>query len=112
MSFLLNTAFCTIAELVLGLLFNADYHAWDYRDQFLTWNGQICLLYTLCFGVMSSVITWFIYPMMERNLTRVNRDVFRVVFGVSCVLFILIVATYNIDMPKELQIDMTSLGSP
>ena len=96
-SFLINTLFCTGAELVLGLLCNGDYHAWDYRNMFMNFMGQICLLYTLCFGVASSIITWFVYPMMERAFSNMNRDVFIVIFIVSLVLFLMIVATYNID---------------
>jgi len=115
-SFLVNTLFCVVAELILGFLFNADYSAWDYRDQFMNFMGQICLLYTLAFGVMSSFITWIVYPMMERHISNLNRDVFRIVFVVSCVLFLLIIATYNVDldtlMPGEnLSIDLSSSSS-
>ena len=97
-SFLFNTLFCVAAELILGFLFNADYSAWDYRDQFMNFEGQICLLYTLAFGVMASLISWFVYPMMENKFSNLNRDVFRVVFVVCCVLFIMIFVTYNIDL--------------
>ncbi len=105
-SFLINTLFCTGAELVLGLLCNGDYHAWYYRDQFMNFMGQICLLYTLSFGVASSVITWFVYPMMERGFSHVNRDAFRIIFGVSLVLFLMIVAAYNIDLGSKLSINL------
>ncbi len=104
-SFLINTLFCTGAELVLGFLFNADYHAWDYRGQFMNFMGQICLLYTVSFGIASSIITWFVYPMMERGFSYVNRDAFRIIFGVSLVLFIMIVATYNIDLGNSMSIN-------
>ena len=97
-SFLFNTLFCVAAELILGFLFNADYSAWDYRDQFMNFQGQICLLYTLAFGIMASIITWCVYPMLENKFSNLNRDVFRLVFAVSCVLFIMIYATYNIDL--------------
>lgn len=96
-SFLVNTLFCTVAELALGLAFNADLSAWDYSDQFLNFQGQICLLYTTAFGILSSAITWVLYPFMERRFARLSRDMMRVVFVASAVLFILIVATYNVD---------------
>ena len=115
-SFLINTLFCVVAELILGFLFNADYSAWDYRGQFMNFMGQICLLYTLAFGLMSSFITWIVYPMMERNFSYVNRDAFRIIFIVSCVLFLLIYTTYNVDLdtllPGEgVSIDLSSSSS-
>ena len=115
-SFLVNTLFCVVAELILGFLFNADYSAWDYRDQFMNFMGQICLLYTLAFGVMASFITWVVYPMMERHVSNLNRDIFRIVFVVACVLFLLIYATYNVDldtlMPGEdLAVDLSASSS-
>ena len=97
LSFLVNTAFCVIAELLLGFFFNADYHAWDYRDQFMNFQGQICLVYSIAFGIASSVITWYIFPMMENALGDLRRDVFGVIFAVAVVLYILIFVTYNID---------------
>ena len=36
--------------------------------------------------------------MLENKSSHLNRDVFRLVFAVSCVLFIMIYATYNVDL--------------
>lgn len=103
-SFLVNTAFCVAAELILGFAFNQDYSAWDYRDQFLNFQGQICFLYTLAFGVASSVITWLVYPFMEKHLGHLSRDMFRVVFLGSTVLFIIIFVLYAIT-PTQAGLD-------
>lgn len=100
-SFLLNMAFCVGAELVLGFLFNADYHAWDYRNQFMNFMGQICLLYSVCFGVVSSAITWYVYPFMERQFSYVSHETFRFIFAGALVLFLYILFTYNFD-PQDL----------
>ncbi|MDO4183147.1 MAG: putative ABC transporter permease [Coriobacteriia bacterium] len=100
LSFLVNTLFCVAAELILGYLFNQDYHAWDYRDQFLNFDGQICLLYTLAFGIFASLITWQVYPFLEWCFGHVNKEVFGVIFFASLILFVLIVLTYNIDLDE------------
>ena len=102
-SFFINMAFCVIAELILGMLFNADHHAWDYSNQFLNFQGQICLLYSLCFGFLSSGITWYIYPLMERQWSYVSKDAFRVIFVASAVLFVFLYFAYNCD-PYDLGI--------
>ena len=107
-SFMLNMAFCVAAELVLGFLFNTDYHAWDYRDQFMNFEGQICLLYSVCFGVASSAITWFVYPFMERQFSYVSHESFRFIFVGALVLFLFILFTYNFD-PHDLGLISYSL---
>ena len=37
----------TTVELLAGLLFNRDYHVWDYRQLPANFKGQICLTYSL-----------------------------------------------------------------
>ena len=116
-SFIFNMAFCVAAELILGFLFNADYSAWDYRNQFMNFEGQVCLLYSIAFGVMSSLMTWIIYPMLEHRFANLNRDVFRVIFVAAFVLYLMIYATYNVDldtmMPgQHLSLDMNDTDDP
>lgn len=96
-SFLVNALFCAAAELALGLAFNADLSAWDYSDQFLNFQGQVCFLYTVCFGVVSSLIVWQAYPALERQFSYVGRDAFRVIFVGSAALFLMLILAYNID---------------
>jgi cytochrome c biogenesis factor len=74
----------------------------------MNFMGQVCLVYTVAFGIAASLITWFVYPMLERSFSLMNRDIFRVVFVVCCVLFIVIFATYNVDPPDFLAIDFSS----
>lgn len=113
LSFLANTLFCTVAELALGFAFNADLQAWNYSDQFMNFQGQICLLYTMAFGVLSSFITWQLYPLMERQFSYVSKDAFRIIFVASAVLYLLIFVTYNVnpDAMFGTAIDLKNLGN-
>lgn len=77
---------------------NRDYSVWDYRNQPVNFMGQVCLVYSLLFTIVAMVVTWAIFPALERLLSRVNRDAFRVIFTVSLVLFLLLVVTYSIDL--------------
>ena len=36
------TIFCTIVEFIFGLIFNMDYHIWDYRNMPLNIMGLVC----------------------------------------------------------------------
>lgn len=52
---LLSSLFITAMEYVVGINFNADYHIWDYRGLWLNIDGQICLGYSLLWGLLGLV---------------------------------------------------------
>ena len=52
---LLSSLFITAMEYVVGINFNADYHIWDYRGLWLNVDGQICLGYSLLWGLLGLV---------------------------------------------------------
>ena len=41
------TGIITSVEYAAGLLFNRNYHIWDYRELPLNYRGQVCLPYSL-----------------------------------------------------------------
>ena len=43
----LGAGVITAVELMTGLLFNRDYRVWDYRAMPLSFQGQICLPFSL-----------------------------------------------------------------
>lgn len=45
----------TILELITGLLFNQNYHIWDYRNIPLNFKGQICLPFSVVWCLLSFV---------------------------------------------------------
>lgn len=57
----------TAGELVTGLLVNRQYHVWDYRGLPLNFQGQICLLYSLLW-VLLSPIGWGLHQGLNRRL--------------------------------------------
>ena len=38
----------------MGLIVNADYQLWDYRENFANIGGQACLQNTTAFGVVAA----------------------------------------------------------
>ena len=69
-SFLSGALLCTLIEFSMGLIVNADLQLWDYRDNFCNFMGQVCLQNTMAFGVVASIITWWVYPLLERWIAR------------------------------------------
>lgn len=54
--------FCTGAEWICGLLFNKDYHIWDYRGLPLSsLDGQVCLLFSLAWCLIAA----FAIPLLD-----------------------------------------------
>ena len=103
-SFLSNALLCTIIEFSMGLLFNADLQLWDYTDNFCNFMGQVCLQNTMAFGVAASLITWWLYPLMERWIARVPRDIMNIVFVVVALFGAILWSLYLITPIPELDL--------
>ena len=98
-SFLSGALLCTLIEFSMGLIVNADLQLWDYRDNFCNFMGQVCLQNTTAFGVMASIITWWVYPMMERWIARVPQDIMNIVAVVIIVFGAIVWSLYLINPP-------------
>lgn len=59
MDFLLQIFMCmilvTVCEYYVGCAVNKDYFIWDYRDVWMNYKGQICLPFTLAWGLISTI---------------------------------------------------------
>ena len=98
-SFFAGALLCTIIEFSMGLLVNADLQLWDYRDNFCNIMGQVCLQNTMAFGVVAGIITWWVYPLLERLIARVPRDIMNIVFVVVALFGAIIWSLYIINPP-------------
>jgi uncharacterized membrane protein len=98
-SFFAGALLCTIIEFSMGLLVNDHYQLWDYRENFCNIMGQVCLQNTAAFGVVAAIITWWVYPLMERWIARVPRDIMNIVFVVVAVFGAIIWSLYLINPP-------------
>ena len=99
-SFITNALLCTVIEFGMGLIVNADHQLWDYTNNFGNIMGQVCLQNTMAFGVAASIICWFVYPLLERWLSRLPRNVMNIVFIAVLVFGAIIWSLYIIDPPE------------
>ena len=97
-SFVANALVCSIIEFSMGLLVNADLQLWDYTNNFGNIMGQVCLQNTMAFGVAASLIAWFVYPLLERLIARVPRDVMNIVFILVVVFGAIIWSLYLVNV--------------
>lgn len=105
-SFVANASVCTLIELVMGLIWNTPagpdgtLPLWDYSDMFCNFMGQICLQNAIAFGIAATFMVWFIYPSLEKFLSRFSKDSMNVAFVVVVLFFILLLALYLITLPS------------
>ncbi len=98
-SFFAGALLCTVIEFSMGLLVNADLQLWDYRENFCNIMGQVCLQNTMAFGVVAAIITWWVYPMLERLIARVPNDIMNIVAIVIFVFGGIVWSLYLINPP-------------
>ncbi|HAM15161.1 MAG TPA: hypothetical protein DCP91_04760 [Eggerthellaceae bacterium] len=98
-SFVAGALLCSVIEFSMGLVVNDHYQLWDYRENFGNIMGQVCLQNTMAFGVVASIITWWVYPMLERMIARVPRDIMNIVFVVVAVFGAIIWSLYLVNPP-------------
>jgi len=66
---LAGTTICTTGELVFGLLFNRDFRIWDYRSLPLNLWGQVCLIYSLLWAVLT-IPAVGLYAVLDQGLSK------------------------------------------
>lgn len=104
-SFVVNTVFCAAIELVLGFTCNwppdpvtGALPLWDYSNMAFNFMGQICLLNTTFFGVMATLMTWLVYPALEKVFVKIPKDIMNILTVVILLFFVLVVCMYVINL--------------
>ena len=101
LSFIANALTCTAIELVLGLATNQDLQLWDYSDMFCNFMGQVCLQNSLFFGFVATVMTWVVYPALERLFRRIPNEAVNGIFVVAIVGCVMLYALYYFNLSKD-----------
>ncbi len=99
LSFIANALVCTIIEFSMGMMVNADLQLWDYSNMFCNFMGQVCLQNALFFGFVATLMTWVIYPALEKLFRRVPNEMMTVVFVAVIVGCAILYALYYINFP-------------
>lgn len=69
---------------------------WDYTGYFLNIGGFVCFLSAFCFGIGGLIITYLIYPFIEKILKKINIKwikrslmLISIIFGIDIIASIL-----------------------
>lgn len=98
LSFIANMLVCTAIEFFMGLAVNADLQLWDYTNMFGNIMGQVCLLYSSFFGLVATIMTWVIYPALERLFRRIPVEGMNGLFVITLVGYMVLLALYYINV--------------
>lgn len=82
MDFIIQVFICgtcaLFGELICGILFNADYHIWDYRELPFNFMGQIQLYFAFIWYILVSIfipvldyIDYYMFPREEKPYYKV-----------------------------------------
>ena len=106
-SFIVNALVCTGIEPAMGLITNADLQLWDYSNMFCNFMGQVCLQNALFFGFVATIMSWLVYPALERLFRRIPNEAATGIFILAVVGCVLLYALYyiNIRVPKTQSLD-------
>lgn len=65
--FLLGAILCTILEYVTSWIMEVLFHMrwWDYSNKKWNIKGRVCLLNTVLFGIMSTVVVYIVHPAIQ-----------------------------------------------
>ena len=109
-SFLVNGLLCSVLEFVGGLLANPNHELWDYSNMPFNIMGQVCLQNAIGFGLACTLITWVVYPALERAIARVPDDIMNVIF-VGAFSFNMILQILYLVEPAEIANAFNQLGA-
>ena len=100
-SFIANGLVCTAIEFTMGMFVNQDLQLWDYSTMFGNFMGQVCLQNGLFFAFLATVMTWVVYPALERLFRRIPNEYMTGVFVAVVVGYVILMALYYINIPQQ-----------
>ncbi len=113
-SFIINTLVCSAIELTLGLLqnqpVNGVYPLWNYSTMPFNFMGQICLQNSLAFGAVATLMTWVVYPSLEKLMSKLPNNIANVVFIVVVVFFSICMCLYCIKLAAPVPAATVEVG--
>lgn len=99
-SFLVNGFVCTMVEFCFGIAVNQQHQLWDYSDMAFNFMGQVCLQNAVGFALISTLITWVIYPYIARNVAKVPKNAMSVAAWIIIFFYLVLQSLYLINIPS------------
>lgn len=107
--FFLAITILTLWEYLVGVLLEKLFHTkyWDYSNQNFNFQGRICLVNSICWGVLGVLFTKYIHPFVENIISKIDKNIlvysitiFTIVFLVDMVVSVINVKNIKTTLDK------------
>lgn len=94
--FVMSIIVCSVLEYLTSYFMEKLFKArwWDYSNKKFNINGRICLINSIAFGVVATVIMYFVNPKINMIIDKMPQNILEVV---SIILFIIFTIDYIIS---------------
>lgn len=88
--FFISIIILTIWEYIVGVLLEKIFKTkyWDYSDQKFNFQGRICLVNSLCWGVLGIIFVKFIHPFVQNFVSQVDITLLKYIISVIVIVFL------------------------
>lgn len=76
-----------IVGVMLEKIFKTKY--WDYSDQKFNFQGRICLVNSICWGVLAVLLVKYIHPFIENLVSKVDITILYYIIGITSFLMLI-----------------------
>ena len=89
--FLVSIVSLTLWEYIVGVLLEKVFNTkcWDYSNQKFNFQGRICLINSLCWGVLGVIFIKYIHPFIQELVKKVDIHVLHYVILIATVVFLI-----------------------
>lgn len=98
--FLVSIVVLTLWEYIVGVLLEKVFHTkyWDYSDQKFNLQGRVCLVNSICWGILGVAFVKYIHPFIQGCITKVDRNLLIYIVTIFTIIFIVDMITSIIKM--------------
>lgn len=91
-----------IVGVMLEKMFKTKY--WDYSEQKFNFQGRICLVNSICWGVLGVLFVKYIHPFIQKMILRVDKQLLQYIV---CIIFFVVIVDMIVSIIKMKNIKST-----
>lgn len=94
--FVMSIIVCSVLEYLTSFFMEKIFKArwWDYSNKKFNINGRICLINSIAFGVVATVIMYFVNPEINMIISKIPEDTLQII---SIILFVIFAVDYVVS---------------
>lgn len=88
--FLIATIVLTIWEYIVGVMLEKLFHTkyWDYTDHKFNFQGRVCLINSLYWGVLGVIFVKYLHPFIQNIVSKINHQLLTYSITILSIVFV------------------------